>query len=53
MTRSRLLIHANRQRQQRRASRLGQRLTQTSAPARHLAQQFQQHRPLGGAEAVV
>jgi hypothetical protein len=54
MTRSRLLIQANRQRQQRRVSRVGQRLTtHGSTAARHLAQQLQQHGALGGTQPVV
>ncbi len=53
MTRSRLLIQASRQQQQRRAPRLGSRLMRGSASAGHLAQQLEQHRPLGRAQAAV
>lgn len=53
MTRSRLLIQASRQRQQRRAPRLGLRLVRGSAAAGHLAQQLEQHRPLGRAQSAV
>lgn len=53
MTRSRLLIQASRQQQQRRAPRIRREPRRGSASAGHLAQQLEQHRPLGRAQAAV
>lgn len=55
MTRTRLLIHSRRMSQQRRAHtpRTGPARVKASAAGGHLAQQFEQHRPFGGAQAAV